>query len=389
MDKELSTINEKKTFFCRKVVEIKDMIFEAFDEYADAKNDCMRLKNELANTSSFHFIKKSRLKKEYRNAMDELTFSNSNAIIFILKILGMILELLIFVFLTPMDLIQKMGQWVAEGFEKRDDKMVQLVGIISPLLDDKKSGKSNLFEGFLRLIIVVIVILLIFFGIKKIFINNLKQEETNSVENVLQIEESEKLLPQNDIYESEKITVMEKEILKHKVDSNELNSISIQETDLLKLDSVEGSNNLLLKTESNELNNIYVDETGMLFSEIDSNELNNMSIPETDLLEVDSVKETNDLLLKTESNELENVYVDELNSFSEVNYELSDKFSNEHELNENGIVLDEIDSTLENKLSKTNFDDVSSIESNSIEDKTDNSTEITNNTLVDEKTKLQ
>ena len=182
---------------------------------------------------------------------------------------------------------------------------------------------------------------------------------------------------------------MEKEILKHKVDSNELNSISIQETDLLKLDSVEGSNNLLLKTESNELNNIYVDETGMLFSEIDSNELNNMSIPETDLLEVDSVKETNDLLLKTESNELENVYVDELNSFSEVNYELSDKFSNEHELNENGIVLDEIDSTLENKLSKTNFDDVSSIESNSIEDKTDNSTEITNNTLVDEKTKLQ
>lgn len=186
MGYDLVPTNENsKTLVLGKISEISIKIKNASLELREAKDYLESINNEFEDTPWWRFIKKKKLKNELDKAERKLVLANSEAILQIFHILGYILELILLCFFIPMDLVQKTGQWVAQGFEDRDAKMVGLIGAISVLAKDKGTKRKMLcLRGILRIIIVLILITAISFGIYK-FVSHRNTVETQNQEIVI------------------------------------------------------------------------------------------------------------------------------------------------------------------------------------------------------------
>lgn len=123
-----------KTFILGKIGEIHGKIVQKKSELQEAKNNYSRVKYELENTPQWRIFKRYSLQKEHNRLKEELNLANSNAIMGILEIIGMIAGLIFFCFMITMSLIQKIGQWVVAGFEKRDKKMTILAKAVTSKL---------------------------------------------------------------------------------------------------------------------------------------------------------------------------------------------------------------------------------------------------------------
>ena len=113
--------NKPRTLVLGKISKITNEIVKAKSVVKAAKDRAILAQREYDNTAGIHFFRKSKLKKEYQRAMDDLTIANSEAIIQNLKIMGYIIELIPLCFCIPMDLIQGTVLWVTNGFSERDN----------------------------------------------------------------------------------------------------------------------------------------------------------------------------------------------------------------------------------------------------------------------------
>lgn len=187
---------EKKTFALSKISTIKNEIANAISSFGEAKANLERAKRDRESLSWYQFRKKHKAQKEIEEARDALANANSDAIMQTFKILGLMLELILFCFLTPMDLIQKTGQWVANGFEERDEQSRRMLGAISSIAEKQKSQtkRLNLKRGFLRIFIVLFIIICLLVTIM-FFLKRGHREETitsiptNSIQNFAAIDE--------------------------------------------------------------------------------------------------------------------------------------------------------------------------------------------------------
>lgn len=187
---------EKKTFALSKISTIKNEIANSISSFGEAKANLERAKRDRESLSWYQFRKKHKAQKEIKEARDALANANSDAIMQTFKILGLMLELILFCFLTPMDLIQKTGQWVANGFEERDEQSRRMLGAISSIAEKQKSQtkRLNLKRGFLRIFIVLFIIICLLVTIM-FFLKRGHREETitsiptNSIQNFAAIDE--------------------------------------------------------------------------------------------------------------------------------------------------------------------------------------------------------
>lgn len=187
---------EKKTFALSKISTIKNEIANSISSFREAKANLERAKRDRESLSWYQFRKKRKAQKEIEEARDALANANSDAIMQTFKILGLMLELILFCFLTPMDLIQKTGQWVANGFEERDEQSRRMLGAISSIAEKQKSQtkRLNLKRGFLRIFIVLFIIICLLVTIM-FFLKRGHREETitsiptNSIQNFAAIDE--------------------------------------------------------------------------------------------------------------------------------------------------------------------------------------------------------
>ncbi len=187
---------EKKTFALSKISTIKNEIANSISSFGEAKANLERAKRDRESLSWYQFRKKHKAQKEIEEARDALANANSDAIMQTFKILGLMLELILFCFLTPMDLIQKTGQWVANGFEERDEQSRRMLGAISSIAEKQKSQtkRLNLKRGFLRIFIVLFIIICLLVTIM-FFLKRGHREETitsiptNSIQNFAAIDE--------------------------------------------------------------------------------------------------------------------------------------------------------------------------------------------------------
>lgn len=187
---------EKKTFVLSKISTIKNEIANSIRSFGEAKANLERAKRDRESLSWYQFIKKHKAQKEIEEARDALANANSDAIMQTFKILGLMLELILFCFLTPMDLIQKTGQWVANGFKKRDEQSSGMLGALSSVAEKQKSQtkRLNLKRGFLRIFIVLFIIICLVVTIM-FFLKRGHREETitsiptNSIQNFAAIDE--------------------------------------------------------------------------------------------------------------------------------------------------------------------------------------------------------
>lgn len=187
---------EKKTFVLSKISTIKNEIANSIRSFGEAKANLERAKRDRESLSWYQVIKKRKAQKEIEEARDALANANSDAIMQTFKILGLMLELILFCFLTPMDLIQKTGQWVADGFKKRDEQSSLMLGALSSVAEKQKSQtkRLNLKRGFLRIFIVLFIIICLVVTIM-FFLKRGHREETitsiptNSIQNFAAIDE--------------------------------------------------------------------------------------------------------------------------------------------------------------------------------------------------------
>lgn len=158
---------EKKTFALSKISTIKNEIANSISSFGEAKANLERAKRDRESLSWYQFGKKRKAQKEIEEARDALANANSDAIMQTFKILGLMLELTLFCFLTPMDLIQKTGRWVADGFKDRDERNIQIMESMTSMAK-KQNERLNFKRGFLRIfvisfIIICLVIIVMFF----------------------------------------------------------------------------------------------------------------------------------------------------------------------------------------------------------------------------------
>lgn len=179
-----------------KISTIKNEIANSIRSFGEAKANLERAKRDRESLSWYQFIKKHKAQKEIEEARDALANANSDAIMQTFKILGLMLELILFCFLTPMDLIQKTGQWVANGFKKQDEQSSRMLGALSSVAEKQKSQtkRLNLKRGFLRIFIVLFIIICLVVTIM-FFLKRGHREETitsiptNSIQNFAAIDE--------------------------------------------------------------------------------------------------------------------------------------------------------------------------------------------------------
>lgn len=161
----------KKTIVSRKRAEILQEIKKTWNELQEKKDAAEMAKNNYYNTPWYHPIKRAQNKKKSKEAMDNLTMANSETIIQILKIIGEVVEFAFFCFLIPMDLIERMGRWVCDGFSRRDAATAELIDYVSSM----DNPKPNILKGFLRIIFIVVLVLFLVFIANKIFFHKDKE----------------------------------------------------------------------------------------------------------------------------------------------------------------------------------------------------------------------
>lgn len=197
MNSDITVYNydKPKTFFLGKISKIINEITEATSAVSVARNRVTQARNEYENTSGIHFFRKSKLKKEYQRAMDDLTIANSEVIIQILKIMGYTIELIPLCFCLTMDLIQGIVLWVANGFSERDKRFASFAKKTIPLFEqNKRPQKSgiNISKGLSRLFRVCIVVAIIIFGFQKIWMHN-KNTATTTTTTTSQVTSAENI----------------------------------------------------------------------------------------------------------------------------------------------------------------------------------------------------
>lgn len=173
--------NKPRTLVLGKISKITNEIVKAKSVVKAAKDRAILAQREYDNTAGIHIFRKSKLKKEYQRAMDDLTIANSEAIIQNLKIMGYIIELIPLCFCIPMDLIQRTVLWVTNGFSERDKRFTSFAKKTIPLFEQSKRPQKsgiNISRGFSRLFIVCIVVAIAAFGIHKAMH---KKDATNTI----------------------------------------------------------------------------------------------------------------------------------------------------------------------------------------------------------------
>lgn len=243
---------------------IKQSIQEASLKLSSAKSRVVSSRDAYKNTPWYKPITKRKLKKDYRNAMDELTIANSESNIQIFQILHSIIDLILIAFVIPMKLIKGLGEWCANGFEERDAVVSSLITTIVPVLKNNRGGRrKNVLEGCIRILIVILGLLLIIFIFSKLFSH--KKESTGK---------------------NQELVVMESEMSQDISNVNTIDSLQKQISEL------EASLNEL---KNNQQNIIHPANEGVSSDSFISQNIENS---------IDSLKEEN---VNKESNQIENI----------------------------------------------------------------------------------
>jgi hypothetical protein len=136
-EKENKEINKKDTFVRSKISHLFREIEKSTNEISTARDNAIKARNDYNRISAIHFIKRHKQRKKLENAKLDIQIANSNVSITIMKIVRDSLEIILLCFALPMDLIQKMGQWVATGFSKRDEKLLNLTENVTKIAKRK------------------------------------------------------------------------------------------------------------------------------------------------------------------------------------------------------------------------------------------------------------
>lgn len=210
MSCDIIPYNKPKTIVLGKMAEIKTKIVEAHGALQKAKEHAITARDAYNKVPWYRPFKHNRLKKEYQNAMNDLTIANSEALIQNFKILRHIIELILLTSCIPMDGIQKIGQWVATGFEERDARFSSFVIKIIPFFEQNKRKlreKKNILEGVFRIILIIFVVALIIFAIS-MFV--LKKKSATKIE-------SNTITESNTVDATEKVNIETIEFLQQKI----------------------------------------------------------------------------------------------------------------------------------------------------------------------------
>lgn len=210
MSCDIIPYNKPKTIVLGKMAEIKTKIVEAHGALQKAKEHAIAARDAYNKVPWYRPFKHNRLEKEYQNAMNDLTIANSEALIQNFKILRHIVELILLTFCIPMDGIQKIGQWIATGFEERDARFSCFVIKIIPFFEQNKRKlreKKNILEGVFRIILIISVVALIIFSIS-MFV--LKKKSATKIE-------SNTITESNTVDATEKVNIETIEFLQQKI----------------------------------------------------------------------------------------------------------------------------------------------------------------------------